>query len=84
MTNPRRRMLAAMAGGLDDAVGAVLDRLRSYGLEQDTLVFLLSDNGSPLLNGAGSNGILNGSKFTYYEGGVHVPFLPSGPKDPRG
>ena len=75
VTNPRRRMLAAMASGLDDAVGAVLERLRAYDLERDTLVFFLSDNGSPLLNGAGSNGIFNGSKFTYYEGGVRVPFM---------
>lgn len=75
VSNARRRMLAAMASGLDDAVGAVLDRLRDYGLERDTLLFFVSDNGSPLLNGAGSNGILNGSKFTYYEGGVRVPFM---------
>ncbi len=72
--NPRRRMLAAMASAMDDAVGAVLERLRTYKLEEDTLVFFLSDNGSPLSQGAGSNGVLNGSKFTYYEGGVRVPF----------
>jgi arylsulfatase A-like enzyme len=48
-------------------------------------VFFLSDNGSPLLNGAGSNGIFNGSKFTYYEGGVHVPFIARWPgKIPAG
>jgi arylsulfatase A-like enzyme len=85
VTNPRRRMLAAMASGLDDAVGSVLERLRAYDLEQDTLVFFLSDNGSPLSKGAGSNGIFNGSKFTYYEGGVHVPFLARWPgKIPAG
>jgi len=72
--NPRRRMLAAMASAMDDAVGAVMERLRTYDLEEDTLVFFLSDNGSPLSQGAGSNGTLNGSKFTYYEGGVRVPF----------
>lgn len=75
VTNPRRRMLAAMASAMDDAVGAVLARLRACGLEKDTLIFFLSDNGSPLSKGAGSNGIFNGSKFTYYEGGIRVPFL---------
>jgi arylsulfatase A-like enzyme len=85
VANPRRRMLCAMASGLDDAVGAVLERLRTYKLEQDTLVFFLSDNGSPLSNGAGSNGILNGAKFNYYEGGIHVPFIARWPgKIPAG
>ena len=85
VSNPRRRMLAAMAAAMDDATGAVLQRLREYGLEQDTLVFFLSDNGSPLSRGAGSNGIFNGSKFTYYEGGVRVPFLAKWPgKIPAG
>jgi arylsulfatase A-like enzyme len=38
VSNPRRRMLAAMAAAMDDATGAVLQRLREYGLEQDTLM----------------------------------------------
>jgi arylsulfatase A-like enzyme len=73
--NERRRMMAAMASAMDDATGAVLRTIGEAGLEQDTMVIFLSDNGSPLMNGAGSNGKLNGAKCTYYEGGVRVPFL---------
>ncbi len=77
--NPRRRMLAAMASGLDDAVGAVLERLRTYDLERDTLVFFLSDNGSPLSNGARSNGILNGSSSLTTKEASMCPSSRSGP-----
>lgn len=73
--NARRRMLAAMAAGMDEATGAVLSKIRECGLERDTLLVFLSDNGSPLMNGAGSNGEFNGAKCTYYDGGIRVPFL---------
>ena len=57
---------------LDDAVGAVLDRLRSHGLENDTLVVFTSDNGG---SGPGNNGPLRGGKATLWEGGVRVPMI---------
>jgi arylsulfatase A-like enzyme len=77
--NERRRILAAMAAAMDDATGAVLRKIRECGLERDTLVVFLSDNGSPLMNGAGSNGVFNGAKCTYYEGGIRIPFLAAWP-----
>jgi arylsulfatase len=62
---------------LDDAIGAILAKLRDTGLEQDTLVLFLSDNGAWMSYGehAGSNGPLREGKLTCFEGGVRSPLL---------
>ena len=53
--------------------------LREKKLEDNTLVFFISDNGGPTMPGttinASSNAPLRGSKRTTLEGGIHVPFL---------
>jgi len=65
---------AAMVSALDDAVGAVLGRLRERGLERDTLVVFLSDNGCALYTRACTNDPLRLGKLTHLEGGARIPF----------
>jgi arylsulfatase B len=70
-----RRIFAAMLANMDDSVGAILAQLRESGLEENTLVFFLSDNGGPTRELTSSNGMLRGEKGTMYEGALRVPFM---------
>jgi len=70
-----RRIFAAQLAHLDDSIGAVLAQLRAQGLERDTLVVFLSDNGGPTLELTSSNLPLRAGKGTLFEGGIRVPFV---------
>jgi arylsulfatase A-like enzyme len=69
----RRRQYAACLAECDAAVGAVLDKLRSLKLEEDTLVFLLNDNGGASADA--DQGGFRGNKWTLWEGGIRIPFV---------
>ncbi len=71
----KRRTFAAMQSAMDDNVGRVLDTLRRLSLEQDTLVFFLSDNGGPTEQTTSGNGPLRGFKGQTWEGGIRIPYM---------
>lgn len=61
----------AMIRNIDDNVGRLLAKLREWGIEQQTLVIFMTDNGHsvPALYNAG----MRAAKGTVYQGGVRVP-----------
>ena len=69
-----RQVYAAMVSALDDAIGNVLAALREKGLEENTLIYFLSDNGGPTTVTSACNGPLRGVKGDVLEGGARVPF----------
>jgi len=72
--DPKRRTYAAMVSAVDDGAGRVLEALRKSGVEDNTLVFFLSDNGGPYQKNASRNTPLRGGKSDVWEGGHRVPF----------
>jgi arylsulfatase A-like enzyme len=85
---PERQTYGAMIAAVDDGVGQIRHALETAGIAENTLIFLLGDNGATVekragLNGkfatAGSNGRFKGFKFSLFDGGMHVPGLVSWP-----
>jgi arylsulfatase A-like enzyme len=59
---------------LDWSTGEILEKLRSLGLAENTLVIFMSDNG-PERKTPATAAPLKGTKHTVFEGGLRVPFI---------
>jgi arylsulfatase A-like enzyme len=64
---------AALAAEVDEAIGAVMAKLRDLKLEEETLVFLISDNGGAAPQA--EMGGLRGRKWLCWEGGIRVTWM---------
>jgi len=76
VSDPGERVYAAMTLALDDAVGAVIDKVNALGLSRRTLIVFMSDNGCPAyLNGLCSNAPWSGHKRDLREGGHRIAMM---------
>lgn len=72
--NQKRKTYAAMVSAMDDGIGTILNQLKNKGLEENTIVIFLSDNGGPAYDNASNNKPLRGNKSDFWDGGIKVPF----------
>ena len=76
---------AAMIYDLDESLGILLKKIKEFGLEDNTYIIYMSDNGSvPNIPGAKKyeksyNYPLSRGKWDAFEGGIRVPLIIAGP-----
>lgn len=72
--NNLRQTFSAMVTAMDRSIGNILNAIEEKGVEKNTLIWFLSDNGGVYTYG-GDNHPFRGAKHTGWEGGVHVVSL---------
>ncbi len=70
-----KRVYYGMIEALDDAVGKIIEKLRTLHIEDQTMIIFISDNGGATYTRATDNAPLRGGKCTHFEGGLLVPFF---------
>lgn len=68
----RQRGHMAAVSHMDQAIGNILEKVKEKGMEGNTVVIFLSDNGG---SGLADNTPLRGGKAQFFEGGIRVPCI---------
>lgn len=68
-------IIYAMIEVMDSGIGELVKELENLGINDNTIIIFSSDNGPDPIPGERYNMNLRGTKYTIYEGGIHVPFL---------
>jgi len=84
ITDSKRQVYAGMLTAMDEGIGKILAKLRELGIEKDTLLFFINDNGGPTPANGSDNSPLRATKGTMYEGGIRVPFMVQWPGHLKG
>lgn len=70
---------ATLIEGIDKSLGDIMQHVKDLGLDKNTLLLFLGDNGSdaplPIDDGYSSSAPLKGNKGKHWEGGMRVPFI---------
>ncbi|MFM1767675.1 MAG: hypothetical protein RJA22_204 [Verrucomicrobiota bacterium] len=72
VTNAQAAKFLGMIANIDDNVGRLLARLAEWGLERDTLVIFMNDNGTAGGAQGGYNAGMRGAKGTAFLGGTRA------------
>jgi len=70
---------ATLIEGIDKSLGDIISHVKKLGLDDNTLILFMGDNGSdaplPMEDNYGSSYPLKGKKAMHWEGGMRAPFI---------